>query len=256
MAESGARYSAVAAVLTGPLVASLAVYAAAQFVLDQIGSSTILVLSLVLSLVVTLFVGSLVQGILRKRNWVRWFHYLAASTIVATGVSIPFAVLIDDLPSLGLLVPWLVVLGAITAVVSWGILRPDRNGERNGRLWLGVAGASLAVSAGVIALNLDHLAFASAVLSAERRPTLLRDVEWNHPGSAHAFQQRFGPGTSEAALITWLQENRFVIDRRSANAHRLVQSLPCNEEIEIQWTRIRPAEIGAATVRISDAGCL
>lgn len=256
MAERHVRYSVVAAVLSGPLVASFAVYAAAQFVLDQIGASTILVVSLVVSLVVTLFVGPLVHGILRKRNWVRWFHYVVASALIATGVSILIAVLVDDLSSLGSLLPWLVGLGILTAVVSWGILRPDRDGaERQGRLWLAVVAASIAASAGVIALNLDHLAFASAVLTAERRPALLADAQWNEPASARRFSMRFHSGTGERELLAWLESNKFTVEPGAGHATRLIRSLPCNEFLDVTW-RASGHVISSAEARVSEAGCL
>lgn len=256
MAERQVRYSAVAAVLSGPLVASLTVYFAAQFVLDQIGASTILVLSLVLSLLVTLLVGPVVHRILRKRNWIGWFHYAAASLVVATVVAILVALLAGDLSSLGVLLPWLAVLGILTAVVGWGILRPDRDrAERRGSFWLAVVAGSIAASAGVIVLNLNHLAFASAVLIAERRPALLSDAQWNEPASARKFSTRFHSGTNERELLAWLESNKFTTEPAAGHATRLISSLPCNEFVDVTW-RASGHVISSAEARVSEAGCL
>lgn len=116
--------------------------------------------------------------------------------------------------------------------------------------------ATIAVIVVIVALNWQWFTFAAAVVLAERRPTLLVDAQWNEPASAHAFSNRFRAGTNEAALLAWLQSNKFTIDRGAHHATRLVQSLPCNEFIEVEWSRRDGDKLGGAEARVSKAGCL
>lgn len=93
-------------------------------------------------------------------------------------------------------------------------------------------------------------------LTAERRPTLLADAQWDEPATARAFLARFPRGSNEGGLLQWLQSNHFIVDRRAGRATRLVHSVPCEEDVEIAWTRESANTIGSAEARVSDAGCL
>ncbi len=124
---------------------------------------------MVLALLVTVVFGPVVHGVLRKLNWVGWFHYAAASAIVATGVTIAISVRFGEWSAL--IWFFLVLFGIVTGVVSWWILRLDREGsERHRRNWAGALGAAVALNAALIALNLDQLVFVAAIVAAERVP--------------------------------------------------------------------------------------
>jgi hypothetical protein len=108
----------------------------------------------------------------------------------------------------------------------------------------------------VVALNWNWLMLTGAIATAERRPALLSDAEWNKPDTAHAFKNRFPLGTSESQLVSWLESNNFEVKRAAGKAKRLVRSLPCNEFIQVTWTTSPANEIANVEVRVSEAGCL
>lgn len=95
-----------------------------------------------------------------------------------------------------------------------------------------------------------------AIASAERRPELLRDAEWGKQRSARLFERQFHSGASESQLLSWLSDNRFTIDRETARASRRVQSLPCNESIDIRWASDDGGRLISATAMVQEAGCL
>lgn len=116
--------------------------------------------------------------------------------------------------------------------------------------------ASVAVVGIVVALNWQWFSFAVAVVLAERRPALLADAQWDDPASARRFSNRFRPGASEPELLAWLETNDFTIDRGAGRASRLIRGLPCNESVEISWSKASDDVIGDAQARVSEAGCL
>lgn len=123
------------------------------------------------------------------------------------------------------------------------------------RLWTWLAAFALVVVT-VVALNWQWFTFAVAVAFAERRPALLADAQWGEPASAHRFSNRFGVGASEAELLEWLESNEFTVDRETGQASRLIRGLPCNEAVEIRWTKTSGDVLAGAEARVSEAGCL
>lgn len=107
----------------------------------------------------------------------------------------------------------------------------------------------------VLLANWNTLGLMFAFATAERRPELLSDAQWRAPASAKKFQQRFGHA-QEPDLLSWLRTTSFQIDQPHGHARRLVKSLPCNEDIEVNWTVDGQGRLGAATVEVSEAGCL
>jgi hypothetical protein len=112
---------------------------------------------------------------------------------------------------------------------------------------------ALAVAALLVALNWNGSAFSAAGAGPERRPALLSDAEWGQP--APAFGTRFAPGTSEAELLRWLDDNRFEIHEAARRAYLRLPSLPCNERIDVSWTASNGA-LGESSAIVSEAGCL
>lgn len=116
----------------------------------------------------------------------------------------------------------------------------------------------LAVVAGVggfAALNWQSLVFASAVAASDKRPDLLRDAEWEKPGTAIVFRQRFRRGSFESSLSEWLEANHFDIDRRARRATLRVGGVPCAENVVVSWASSN-GKISASKAVISEAGCL
>jgi hypothetical protein len=107
-----------------------------------------------------------------------------------------------------------------------------------------------------VALNWETLALRVSFLTAERRPALLSDAKWKNPASALMFSSRFANGVHENELIDWLESNNFTVDRKAGRASRLVQSLPCNEAIEVTWSRQPDGTIAGTEALVSEAGCL
>jgi hypothetical protein len=116
--------------------------------------------------------------------------------------------------------------------------------------------AAIVILVAIIALNWNWLLLTVAIATAEQRPALLSDARWNEPATAHAFNERFPPGTPEARLVKWLESNNFAVDRPAGRANRLVHGLPCNENIQVVWTRSNADKIGTVEARVSEAGCL
>jgi len=116
---------------------------------------------------------------------------------------------------------------------------------------LGVAAAITAAIAAIAVADPLTLAF----LLAERRPALLRDAQWNDPGSARRFLKRFPAGTPEPDLTRWLDDKGFKTEA-PGRATRIIGSLPCNELVRITWTRRPDGRIEDASAQISEAGCL
>jgi len=106
----------------------------------------------------------------------------------------------------------------------------------------------------LVALNWQGLALSLAIISAEHRPALLNDARWNDPASAHLFAARFRHGTQEKDLLEWLAANKFTVDRTGL-ATRRIQSLPCNESVEVTWSKAGDTIVDAEA-RVSEAGCL
>jgi len=113
----------------------------------------------------------------------------------------------------------------------------------------------LVVGAALLALaKADNLIFGAAVANAEHRPALLRNAEWKKP--APVFGRRFHKGVPESELLSWLRANQFVIERATRVATRRIQSLPCNERVEIKWSTSGEGLLQGADARVSEAGCL
>jgi hypothetical protein len=121
------------------------------------------------------------------------------------------------------------------------------------RIWV----VAIVVGIGALAaLNWPRLFYAAAMLVAEKRPALLVDAKWNEPTSAHKFSARFHPGTSEGDLLTWLEANKFKVDRQAGRATRRIGGLPCNEEVEVKWRKGPGGALTDATALVREAGCL
>lgn len=171
MAERHARKSvvpAVVAILSGPLVASVAAFLVIQIFFNP-NAPVFPASLLVVALLATLVCGPLVHGVLRKLNWVAWFHYAAASAIVAAGVAIAASVRIGEWSALISLI--LVSSGIASGVFSWWIWQLDRErAERNRRIWIGALGAVVAANTVLICLNLIQVAFVAGIIIVERQP--------------------------------------------------------------------------------------
>jgi hypothetical protein len=124
--------------------------------------------------------------------------------------------------------------------------------HRRGR-WI-IAG--VAAVAALVALNFETIMWASAVLLAERRPSLLRDAQWSDPASAQLFQGEFRAGTDEEKLLVWLERNQFEIDRTARRASRLVEGLPCNERVAVTWAADGQSRLRESKAIVTEAGCL
>ena len=127
------------------------------------------------------------------------------------------------------------------------------------RSWRGLLGWGIAggvVLLIVILANWNTLGLMLEFATAERRPELLSDAQWRAPASAMKFEQRFGHSAQERDLVSWLRTSNFQIDQPHGHARRLVKSLPCNEDIEVNWTADGQGRLGAATAEVSEAGCL
>ena len=105
------------------------------------------------------------------------------------------------------------------------------------------------------AWNWQGILLGLAVASAEKRPALLDDADWEKPASARQFNARFVSGAPESALLDWLSANRFEVHRKDGRAERRVRSLPCNERIEISWTA-KAKRLTAVSAMVREAGCL
>lgn len=108
----------------------------------------------------------------------------------------------------------------------------------------------------LIAANWPSVAVTSAIASSERRPALLNEASWNDPASAERFYGRFGNNPSDEELVSWLEQNSFDIDRDARVARKHVQSLPCNEYIEVAWSLSETGSMTELNAIISESGCL
>lgn len=118
--------------------------------------------------------------------------------------------------------------------------------------WALIAIAALML---LLALSSEPLALGLAAATAEHRPSLLDDAQWDQPVSALAFRHRFSNGSSEAELLRWLSANHFRIDPAMRHADRVVNGVPCAERIEVAWTAAN-RRISESRAVVSDAGCL
>jgi hypothetical protein len=123
-------------------------------------------------------------------------------------------------------------------------------------MWLVAFVGVVGVVGAIVALNWQWVSLTAAFVLAERRPALLADAQWNDSASAHQFSNRFRSGTSERELLEWLEANRFIVDPGAARARRLIHSLPCNESVEITWSRASGDKIAGARAVVHEAGCL
>ena len=116
--------------------------------------------------------------------------------------------------------------------------------------------AALALLAGVAWLSRDALRLGLAFSAAESRPALLRDARWDEEASARLFGRRFRSGVASAELLSWLNENRFDVDRAAARASRRIAALPCNERVEVRWAADKDGRLTRASALVHEAGCL
>lgn len=124
------------------------------------------------------------------------------------------------------------------------------------KTWFRVA-ALIAIAVTVlIAANWPKVTVTSAIVSSERRPALLNDASWNDPASAERFYGRFGNNPSDEELVSWLEQNGFNVDRDARIARKRVQSLPCNENIEVTWSLSATGSMTELGAIISEGGCL
>jgi hypothetical protein len=116
--------------------------------------------------------------------------------------------------------------------------------------------AIVALLGGLVYSCRNAVGLGLAVSTAETRPALLRDAEWEKPGSARLFARQFHSGTPAAELLSWLRENGFTIDRAAAHASRTIGGLPCAERIDIDWRTDGGGRLTGATAMVREAGCL
>ena len=119
----------------------------------------------------------------------------------------------------------------------------------------------VAVLAGVFAAalliaNWQGIALIVAILTAEHRPALLKDAEWDAPASAARFHHRFPAGTPERDLTAWLEKNRFAVDARARTADRRVNGLPCNEAVKVDWSVDAAGRLTRVDAVVSQTACL
>jgi hypothetical protein len=107
-----------------------------------------------------------------------------------------------------------------------------------------------------LVINWHWLIVSFVILTAEGRPALLRDAEWDEPASAVQFMNRFPPRSSETELLEWLESNDFEIYVARGQAYKSVLSGPCGENIDVEWTRQSSGVIESAQVEVREAGCL
>lgn len=137
--------------------------------------------------------------------------------------------------------------------LQFGYGRPMEPKKRHRGRWIAAGVAAVVI---LVVLNFETIIWASAVLLAEKRPSLLRDAKWNDPASTQLFQGEFGAGTDEANLLEWLERNRFDIDRPGRRADRLVEGLPCNERVAVTWAADSQSRLQESEAIVTEAGCL
>jgi hypothetical protein len=104
--------------------------------------------------------------------------------------------------------------------------------------------------------NWRTLAVIVAILTAEQRPSLLKDASWDAPASAAHFHHRFPAGTPEGELTAWLEKNRFAVNPRDRTAGRQVNGLPCNEAIKVDWSVDADGRLARSDAVVSQIACL
>ena len=120
----------------------------------------------------------------------------------------------------------------------------------SGKRWAIVA-AILALIVVVAAFNFQSIAVALAVATAEKRPTLLNDAQWDKPLSARKFHEQFAPGTSERELLAWLETNRFRVDRTNKSADRSDKGVPCNERVNVTQQTSAKGQLSDARAEVA-----
>ncbi|WP_137679495.1 hypothetical protein [Aurantiacibacter suaedae] len=115
--------------------------------------------------------------------------------------------------------------------------------------WFVLGALALSLS---VALTWQNIIFGIAFALADKRPGLLTDARWGNPSLA--FEQRFKEGTPEAELLKWLDDNAFE-DIREGRASRTIDGLPCQEQVEVQWSAFNGI-ISESSAVVSEAGCL
>jgi hypothetical protein len=132
----------------------------------------------------------------------------------------------------------------------------ERGEDRASHIRLWGCLAIVALLGGLIYSCHDAIGIAIGVSTAETRPALLRDAEWEKQDSARLFARRFHSGTQAAELLSWLGENSFTIDRAATHASRTIGGLPCAERIDIHWRTDTGGRLTEATAMVHEAGCL
>ena len=122
--------------------------------------------------------------------------------------------------------------------------------------WFHIVAGVFSAIAVLIALNLPTLELASAVAFSEKRPDLFSDATWNEPASAVRFYDRFEADTSDDKLVSWLEENEFVVDKDGHFASKNFKGLPCNEHIRVTWSVSDTGALAELKAIISESGCL
>jgi hypothetical protein len=120
--------------------------------------------------------------------------------------------------------------------------------------WIIVAAVTALIAFAVF--NWQGIFLGVSMLLADERPELIKDAGWNDPASAQKFNSRFGSGVRVGELIAWLRENEFAVNGEQSRADRRIQSLPCNENIEIEWQVDKEGLLSGAKATITEAGCL
>lgn len=117
--------------------------------------------------------------------------------------------------------------------------------------------AILALAAGLLIIfNFQYLLLIWAIIFSEKRPSLLRDADWNDPASAVLFEERFRTGVAEEELLEWLKDNRFAVRPQTRRAERRIDGLPCNEAAEVTWAIDGQGDLTDAEATLTEQGCL
>ncbi|PVM91462.1 hypothetical protein [Caulobacter endophyticus] len=94
------------------------------------------------------------------------------------------------------------------------------------------------------------------VMTAERRPALLRDAKWDQPASAVRFEARFHTGAPEPELLKWLGRNSFRVNRSERSATRDIAGFPCTEALRIDWAADQAGRLTRRQATVRQIACL
>jgi hypothetical protein len=118
---------------------------------------------------------------------------------------------------------------------------------------LPVLGASLIL---VSLTGCDEAKLTTAAVADSQRPDFMADIEWRKPDSDKLIKAKFKRGTAEDELLVALKAEDFNISAEAKRAERRLESLPCNEELTVEWTVDDSSRLLTVDGTASEAGCL